>query len=60
MHNRGSRAEELTLKARDIGLLDASKLARNVWAGQDIADFKNELPLTVKPHETMLLRVSSL
>ena len=57
--NRGSRAEELTVKARDIGLLDTAKLVRNLWAGEDIADFKTELPLTVKPHETVLLRVSA-
>ena len=57
--NRGSRAEDVNLKARDIGLLDPSKLARNLWAGQDIADFKAELSLTVKPHETILLKVSA-
>ena len=57
--NRGSRAEDINLKARDIGLLDTSKLARNLWAGQDIADFKAELSLTVKPHETILLNVSA-
>jgi alpha-galactosidase len=57
--NRGSRAEEVTLRARDIGLLDTPKLARNLWTGQDIADFKTELPLNIKPHETILLRVSS-
>ena len=58
MINRGSRSEDIILRARDIGLLDTPKLARNLWAGQDIADFKAELPLTVKPHETILLKVS--
>ncbi len=56
--NRGSRGEDITLRARDIGLLDTPKLARNLWTGQDIADFKAELPLTVKPRETILLKVS--
>jgi alpha-galactosidase len=57
--NRGSRAADILLDARDIGLLDSPKLAHNLWTGQDIADFKAELPLTVKPHETILLKVSS-
>lgn len=56
--NRGSRGEGVTLRARDLGMLDAPKLARNLWAGQDISDFKTELPLTVRPHETILLKVS--
>jgi alpha-galactosidase len=56
--NRGSLAQDLSLRARDLGLLDTPKLARNVWVGQDLADFKVELPLTVKPHETILLKIS--
>ncbi len=56
--NRGSRTEEMTVKARDIGLLDAPKLARDLWKGQDIADFKTELPLQVAAHQTILLNVS--
>ena len=57
--NRGSRGEDVTVKARDLGLLDSPKLARNLWAQQDIADFKTELKLRVQPHETVLLKVSS-
>jgi alpha-galactosidase len=57
--NRGSSAQDLSLRARDIGLHDTPKLARNVWLGEDIADFKTELPLTIKPHETILLKVTS-
>lgn len=57
--NRGSRAADINLKARDIGLLDTPKLARNLWVGQDIADFKTELSLSVKPHETILLKIPS-
>ena len=56
--NRGSSREELTLQARDIGLLDTPKLARDLWAQQDTADFKTELPLKVNPHETILLKVT--
>src|SRR5215208_454938 len=33
------------IKARDIGLLDAPKLAHNLWTQYDIADFKVELRL---------------
>jgi alpha-galactosidase len=57
--NRGSRTEEITVKARDIGLLDTPKLARNLWSGQDLADFKVDLPLTVAAHQTILLKVTS-
>ncbi len=57
--NRGSRTEEITVKARDIGLLDTPKLARNLWTGQDIADFKVDLPITVAAHQTILLKVTS-
>lgn len=56
--NRGSRTEEINLRARDIGLLDTPKLARDLWAGQDIADFKTVLPLKVAAHQTILLKVS--
>jgi alpha-galactosidase len=57
--NRGSRLENLAVRARDIGMFDTPKLARDLWAGKDIADFKTELPLSVKPHETILLKVTS-
>ncbi|HSL43576.1 MAG TPA: glycoside hydrolase family 27 protein [Anaerolineales bacterium] len=56
--NRGSRPEDVTVKARDIGLFDTLKLARNLWTRQDIADFKTELVQRVQPHETVLLKVS--
>ncbi|HSB00443.1 MAG TPA: hypothetical protein VLE49_07325 [Anaerolineales bacterium] len=57
--NRGARGEDVTVKARHIGLFDAPKLARNLWIQQDTADFKTELKLRVQPHETVLLKVSS-
>ena len=57
--NRGSRGEDITLRARDIGLLDRPKQAHNLWTGRDIADFKTELSLMVKPHETILLKIIS-
>jgi len=56
--NRGSRTEGVTVKARDIGMLDTPKLARNLWAGEDIADFKMELPVTAAAHQTILLKVT--
>ncbi|HEX6269518.1 MAG TPA: glycoside hydrolase family 27 protein [Anaerolineales bacterium] len=57
--NRGSRPEDVTVKARDIGLLDTPKLARNLWAQQDSADFDTQLSQRVQPHETVLLKVTS-
>lgn len=57
--NRGSRTEELPVKARYIGMLDTPKLARDLWLGEDIADFKVDLPVTVAAHQTILLKVSA-
>jgi alpha-galactosidase len=56
--NRGSTGSNVTLKAGDIGLLDTSKLARNLWLQKDIADFKTDLVQRVEPHETILLKVT--
>lgn len=56
--NRGSQLMEVTVKARDLGLLDTPKLARNLWTGQDIIDFKADLPLRVAAHQTLLLKIS--
>src|SRR5688500_5994923 len=41
--NRGSRGEDVTVKARDIGMLETPKLAHNLWTQQDVADFKTDL-----------------
>ena len=57
--NRGSSGSDVTLKAGDIGLLDTPKMARNLWAQEDIADFKETLTQRVQPHETLLLKVGS-
>ena len=56
--NRGSTAGEVTIKAGDVGLLDESKVARNLWTQQDIADFKETLTQRLEPHQTVLLRVT--
>ncbi len=55
--NRSSRPEDVTVKARDIAMLNAPKLARNLWTQEDIADFKNDFIQRVQPHETVLLKV---
>jgi alpha-galactosidase len=57
--NRGSRGEDVLLKARDIGLLESPKMAHNLWTGQDITGFKVELMQRVEPHETILLKVQA-
>ena len=56
--NRGSTGSDITLKAGDIGLLEAPKLVRNLWAKEDVAEFKAELTQRVQPHETILLKIS--
>jgi alpha-galactosidase len=57
--NRGSRPEDVTVRARDIGLLDTPKLARNLWEQEDVANFTTELTQRVQAHETVLLKISS-
>lgn len=57
--NRGSRPADLNLKARDIGMLDTPKLARNLWTQEDIADFKVDWTAHIQPHGTVVLKVTS-
>jgi alpha-galactosidase len=55
--NRGSTGEDIRVKAGDLGLLDEPKLVRDLWAGEDIADFGPELVQRVEPHETILFKI---
>lgn len=55
--NRGASGADITLRSSDIGLRDTPKLARNLWAQADVAEFTVELTQRVQPHETLLLRV---
>lgn len=58
--NRGSTGEEITVTARQLGLLDAPrKQTRDLWAGEDVADFTTKLTQCVQPHQTVLLKVTS-
>jgi alpha-galactosidase len=57
--NRGSTGEDIRIRAGDLGLTDEPKLARNLWAGEDIADFTQELVMRVQPHETILLKIKA-
>lgn len=56
--NRGSTGEDITLTARNLGLLDAQqKVARDLWTGKDVADFTEKLTRRVEAHQTILLKV---
>jgi alpha-galactosidase len=55
--NRGHSGEDVSLKAGDIGMLDKSKTARDLWKAEERADFKWDLSLRVQPHETLLFKV---
>jgi alpha-galactosidase len=57
--NRGSVGSDVAMKAADIGLLDGPKVARNLWQQQDITDFRAELTQHVRPHQAVLLKLSS-
>jgi alpha-galactosidase len=56
--NRGSSPVDVTLKAGDVGLLDASKVARNLWLQENVADFTTELAQRIQAHETILLKIT--
>jgi len=47
----------VVFKSSDIGLLDYTKLARNLWMQGDVADFPQELIRRVQPNETILLKI---
>ena len=55
--NRGSRGEDVTVKAGDVGMLDVPKVVRNLWEQADVAEFTAELSQRVQPHETILLKI---
>ena len=55
--NRGAIGKEISVKASDIGLLDAPKSVRNLWKQEDLPSFTWDMSLRVEPHETILLRV---
>ncbi len=55
--NRGASGADVTVRAGDIGMLDEPKLARNLWAQEDSADFGESLTRRVEPHQTILLKV---
>jgi alpha-galactosidase len=58
MINRGSYGADIRVKAKDIGMLDAVKHARNLWKQADADDFGAEITQHVQPHETVLLKVT--
>jgi alpha-galactosidase len=57
--NRGSSGQDVRITAGDLGLLDEPKLARNLWTGEDTADFTRELVQRVQPHETILIKIKT-
>ncbi|MBN2001874.1 MAG: glycoside hydrolase family 27 protein [Anaerolineae bacterium] len=58
--NRGTSGADVTVRAGDIGMLDAPKLAHNLWGQEDIADFKESLTQHIRPHQTILLKVQQI
>lgn len=55
--NRGTKGEQVSIKAGDIGLLDEPKIARNLWTGEDSPDFGWDMNVRILPHQTLLYRV---
>ena len=59
LFNRGSSGLDMKVRAGDLGLSDEPKLVRDLWQGQDVADFGEFLTRRVQPHESLLFKVSS-
>jgi alpha-galactosidase len=56
--NRGSEGEDFRVKAGDISMLDEPKLVRDLWKGEDVADFNEETVQRIQPHETLLMKIT--
>ncbi len=57
--NRGAVGADMPVLAKEVGLLDAPKRARNLWTQADAADFGWQLTQRVEPHESILLKITS-
>jgi alpha-galactosidase len=59
MLNRGSVSGEIAFTAGDVGLLDSSKLVRDLWKEEDISEFSKSFSREVLPHATLLVKVTT-
>ena len=57
--NRGSSGADVSVQAKDVGLLDSPKQVRDLWTHSDTDDFGWEMTRRVEPHQTLLLKVTS-
>ena len=56
--NRGNAGRDVSVTAKDIGMLDAPKHVRDLWANADKAEFGWDMTHRVEPHQTVLLKIS--
>ncbi len=56
--NRGSFGADVPVRARDLGLLDATKTVRDLWKQEGVDSFEWEMKRRVEPHQTVLLKVT--
>ncbi|HWI57575.1 MAG TPA: glycoside hydrolase family 27 protein, partial [Bacillota bacterium] len=57
--NRGAQAGPITANWKDLGLKEGTEWqVRDLWAHKDLGAFKNTYTAVVKPHETVLLRLT--
>jgi len=57
--NRGSSGAEIYFKTGEVGLLENTRgVIRDLWKQADIADLQPDFSCPVRPHETVLLRIS--
>ncbi|MCX7799741.1 MAG: glycoside hydrolase family 27 protein [Fimbriimonadales bacterium] len=57
--NRGEEESEITLRWHHLGVLDSTPaLVRDLWKRQDVGEFREKASATVRPHETVLWKVT--
>ena len=56
--NRGAEGRDMSVTAKDIGMLDAPKRVRDLWSGADLQPFGWDFAHRVEPHQTILLEVA--
>jgi alpha-galactosidase len=56
--NRGDVPHTVTAKLDRLGF-DGRRLVRDLWRQKDVGVFETDLPVTVEPHDVMLLKVTA-
>lgn len=58
LFNRGSQGAEIAVESGELGLLDAPKLLRDLWARSDVGELADRHAQRLLPHQCVLYKVS--